>query len=125
MAVTNTNLTISEIDDQSMKYLKITDLENIFKIYKDQKGKYFFNLNTTLYLDVADDAILYYICDYDMQWPLLSYKIYETTRLAWLLMKLNKVKPVDVFKPKVAGDIVKYLPKDQMTGLIQSLNNII
>ena len=125
MAVTSTNLTITDIDSESKKYLKITDFENIFKIYIDQKGNYFYNLNASLYLDVADDILLDYICDYDMQWPLLSYKIYGTTRLAWLLMKLNKVKPADVFKLKMTGETVKYLPKDQMTGLIQSLNNIV
>ena len=69
-------------------------------------------MNASLYLDAADDILLDYICDYDMQWPLLSYKIYGTTRLAWLLMKLNKVKPADVFKLKMTGETVKYLPKD-------------
>jgi len=35
MAVTSTNLTITDIDSESKKYLKITDFENIFKIYID------------------------------------------------------------------------------------------
>lgn len=117
-------MTLSDIDTSKLKFLKITDFENIFNIYQDKKGNYFYNLNSSLYLDIADDTLLSYICDYDMQWPLLSYKIYGTTRLAWLLMKINNVKPKDVFKLVKAGDTIKYLSKDQMNGLITTLNNI-
>lgn len=117
-------MTLSDINTTEMKFLKITDFENILDIYQDKRGNYFYNLNNSLYLDAADDIMLTYICDYDMQWPLLSYKIYGTTRLAWLLMKLNKVSPKDVFKMLKTGDKVKYLQKEQMNGLIMSLNNV-
>ena len=47
-----------------------------------------------------------------MHWTLLSYKLYNTTHFAWLLMKINDVNTKDVFKKLRAGDIVKYLPAD-------------
>lgn len=103
-------------------YLKITDFENFFNVYQDKKGNYFYNLNSTMYLNIADEVLLDFICDYEMQWPLISYKIYGTTRLAWLLMKINNVHPRDVFKNKKPGDIVKYIEKDQMTTLIANMN---
>lgn len=116
-------MNLSTIDRSEMPYLRITDFENLFNIYQDKKNNYFYNLNATLYLDIPDDKTLTYINDYDSQWPLLSYKLYGTTRLAWLLMKINKVQSKDVFKLIKAGETIKYVPKDIMNGLIASLNN--
>ena len=32
-------------------YLKLTDLDNFFNVYKDKRGNYVFNLNNSLYFD--------------------------------------------------------------------------
>ena len=116
-------MVLTDIDTSSMKFLKITDFENILNIYQDSKGNYFFNLNNSLYLNIANDALLSYTNDYVSHWPLISYKIYGTTRLAWLLMKINNVEAKDVFKYVEIGTKIKYLPKDQMNGLITTLNH--
>ena len=52
----------------------------------------------------------------------MSYIIYGTTRLAWLLMKLNKVKAADVFAQLKAGTTVKYLTKDIVQKIIETIN---
>ena len=49
-----------------------------------------------------------------MHWTLISYKIYGTTRLAWLLWKANNVQMADTFKVKMPGDIVYYLPRENV-----------
>lgn len=112
---------ISDLDIDK-KYLRITDFENFFNVYQDKKGNYFYNINTNMYLDIAEDVLDEYVCTYDMQWPLISYKLYGTTRLAWLLMKINKVQPKDVFKLKHPGDVVKYIEKQQMLNLVAEIN---
>jgi len=98
---------VYDILDES--WLKITDLENMFEVYVDGKGQYAYNLNETMYIDVPDSLLSEFTCDCVMHWPLISHKIYGTTRLAWLLQKINKVQPEDMFKAKNPSDKVKYL----------------
>ena len=94
------------------QWLKITDLENMFDVYVRQDGGYAYNLNETVYVDVPDSQLLDYVCQTRMHWPLISYRIYGTTRLAWLLMKVNRVQPDDMFRAKEPSETVKYLDPD-------------
>ena len=112
-----------DVYNQVPNYWKTTDLENLFDINQDPMDRYWFNLNENLYLDVPDAALNTYTCQYaEMHWPLISYMIYGTTRLAWLLMKLNGVKIEDVFLPKRAADTVKYISKESLPQIIKVVN---
>lgn len=110
-------------DEQTLKYLKITDFENFFDIHQDKNDRYFYNLNSTLYFDVDENSLLEYTCTINMHWTLISYKLYGTTRLAWLLWKLNNISPADIFKVKHPGEKVKYLDKQYVEGIVADLNN--
>lgn len=114
-------MTIRDLD-VDMPQLRITDFENFFNVHQDKDGNYFFNLNTTMYVNAAPEVQLTHVCNCKMHWPLVSYKLYGTTRLAWMLMKLNNVKPADVFKPLMPGDTVKYIDKTQMNSLVADMN---
>lgn len=114
--------TLSEMDNSGLSFLRITDYENSLNVYKDTSGNYFFNLNNNLYLTVKKSAILTYVSDYDVQWPLLAYKLYGNTRLAWILMKVNGVKPKDVFKKISTGDTVKYISKSSVEDILSEIN---
>lgn len=103
------------------KYLKITDLENIFDIYVDKRNNAVFNLNETLYINVDVSQLPEFICNAEMHWTTLSYKIYGTTRLAWLLLKVNNVDARQIFDAKQPGDKVKYLPKKYVDGVVASI----
>ena len=116
-------MVIYDIKNSDMDYIKITDFENILSIYIDKKNNYFFNLNSTVYINISDDQILTYVCDFELQWPLISYKIYGTTRLAWLLMKINNVNIKDVFKTVPIGTKVKYINQERVSDLISDINN--
>lgn len=114
---------LQDIDDQDFNsFLKIYDLENMFDVNVDAKGKRVFNLNKTLYVVVDTEKLPEFICSSEMHWPLISYKIYGTTRLAWLLWKLNDVKASDVFKAKQPKDVVKYLPREYKDAIIADIN---
>lgn len=58
-----------------------------------------------------------------MHWPLISYKIYNSTRLAWLLWKVNNVSMIDTFKAKQPGDIIYYLPQDLVKSIVSDINS--
>lgn len=112
------DLDISQFDS----FLKIHDLENFFDVRVDQKGNRVFSLNKTVYVDADYGRLPEFVCDQTMHWPLISYRLYGTTRLVWLLWKLNNVKAEDMFKAKQPKDIVKYLPQPQSDSLVADIN---
>lgn len=103
--------------------LKITDLENEFDIYQDKRGNLVFDINRTLYINVDKSILLTFLCDCEMHWTLISYRIYGTTRLAWLLWKLNDVGPDTIFNAKNPGDQILYLPKQYVDTLVANIND--
>ena len=107
-----------KIADLDEDYLKITDLENMLSLFVDKRNRLMFNLNETMYIDADDDALMTYVCKHPLHWTTLSYNIYGTTRLAWLLCKVNNVKCKDIFKPKMPGDEVKYLPTSYIDNIV-------
>ena len=113
----------SDVYDRTPDYWKTTDLENLFDIEQDGLGKLGFNLNESLYLQMPDRVKATYVCQYaEMHWPLISYAIYGTTRLAWLLMKINGVKAEDMFVPRRAAETVKYITKDMLLQIVKTIN---
>lgn len=113
---------ISDIATGSAKdTLKITDLENIFNIYEDD-GNYYYNLNETLVIDFNKDQLSRYVVTHDMHWPTISYQLYETTRLAWLLMKANKVDKRAAFDVIPAGTVVYFPSVEVVQSIVTSLN---
>lgn len=109
--------------DESHNYLKITDLENWFNVHVDKRDNTVFDLNRTIYINVDPSALPDFICDHEMHWPLISYKIYGTTRLAWLLWKINRVEADSIFIAKLPGEKVKYLPKQYVDSITADLND--
>ena len=114
---------IKDFQPNERAYLKMTDLENFFNVYLDKRGNYVYNLNTSIYFDIEDNALEEYVLNHDMHWTLISYKLYQTPRLAWLLMKLNNISAADVFKKRLASEKVKYIPKKQLETLISMLGD--
>ena len=112
---------ISEMNSVNSQ-LKVTDFENFFDIHVDRRQKDMFNLNTTLYISTSASSLPTHTCTTNCFWPLISYKIYGTTRLAWLLMKLNGVTADDVFDMKVPGDKVYYIPSDHLQSILNEVN---
>ena len=102
---------LNELDIGNINgYLKITDLENIFDVFTDKRDNAVFNLNESLYINVDPSVLPEHICSSEMHWTTLSYILYGTTRLAWLLMKINNVDAKDVFVSKKPGERIRYLP---------------
>lgn len=116
MKITDITQEIDNFND----VFKITDLEHFFTVHEDN-GKYKYNLNETLYIDAPDTEYSHYVLKHDLFWTTISYNIYGTTRLAWLLMKLNNVKAKDMFAIVRAGQSVKYIKKDAVQSVIDTI----
>lgn len=92
--------------------------ENIFNVYQlenSNNNKYaFYNiLNKVSFPDGLDEAIFeYYKVDGQIPLTTLSYNIYNTQHLWWLIMILNKIKnPVKLI---ASGSIIKTIKKEYL-----------
>ena len=86
------------------------DLDKMFSLFIDEKGRWQYNLNSTFYLiDIPDEVCQWYICPTDMHWPSIAWKVYGSTRLAWFLMKLNDIRDQNIFEQVKAGTKIRYL----------------
>ena len=114
---------IREIEEK----LSATDLANIFNVYEDSKlgdKNYTYNVNRTMHVTGLQnpDNSLYeeYTAHKGDTWTGISYKYYGTTRLWWLICKMN-----DIFDPTELpdwGTKVKILKEDyvrEILGLIK------
>lgn len=100
---------------------KVTDLENAFTVHEDSKHNLVFNLNETIYLNIAKSSLKRFIPDHPMHWSLISYKLYGTTRLAWILMKTNGVRANRIFSRVLPTQVVYYLDKGKVQEILSSI----
>lgn len=111
---------ISEIDDS----VKLVDFENFFDVYENQndiRKPYTFNINSTIYFDGVPQKE--YKLTHDMFWTTLSHEIYETTRLWWILMKVNNVDKNHIFDSVKSGSTVKYIDKDTVRRILLDIKD--
>ena len=99
--------------------------ENIFKVSLiDNKDKsfYFYNtLNRVIFPDNIDkDVFDIKVLNVDTPWTTLSYQIYGSISLWWVIFLLNK--PEYVFLAK-AGKQYKYIKPEYMQSVLQNLKN--
>ena len=113
---------LSDLDQSNFNYLELQDFENILNInYVDNKY-YLYDLNSTLYISGNTEEIENFVLKTDAHWPLISYLIYGTTRLWWLLCKLNNANINDIFEVKEVGTIIKFLPKGSLQKILDLIN---
>ena len=107
---------------KSGELLSGEDLEQMLNVYLDKHGVWNLNINSSFYaVNLPDEILSAYVCPSDMRWPSISYNIYGTTRLAWLLMKINGVRGAAIFREVRSGFAVKYLDMSRYVNKILSL----
>ena len=106
-----------------------TRYENIFKVYKLLKDKdnsyYFYNiLNKVMIPDSIDKNIYNTLTPAkNTAWTILSYRIYGTMDLWWLIYLINKPKNIFLAQASVAHKYIKPEYVDSiLTDIEQQLN---
>ena len=101
-----------------------TRYENIFKLYtveKDSNSSYYYYniLNKVIIPNSIDQSLLGTIdLDRKLPWTTLSYKLYNTTQLWWLIVLLNK--PSNIFYAS-AGTQYKYILQSNIDGILTDI----
>ena len=74
------------------------NIENIYSVIKDSDSGYYYNiLNKVSFPDNMDEQLFtYYIPNGREAWTTISYKVYGTIKLWWLIADFNKItNPID------------------------------
>jgi hypothetical protein len=106
--------------------LQPNDLANLFNVYtlnKNGTNSYVYNINRTINMvgieNMSNTNYSLYKVQNGDTWPLISYKNYNTTRLWWLVCKVNqKFDPTD--EPEV-GSTVKIINTSIVEAIIKSI----
>lgn len=98
--------------------------ENIFNLYEIEDigtNFIFYNINNKISLptDLDDRVFEYWIVPGLMPLTTISYKIYDTQHLWWLIMLVNGIKnPVKLFTP---GSTIKTIKKEYLNQVYTSI----
>jgi hypothetical protein len=80
-------------DINELSKLDTENLENIFNVYREENGMYFYNLLQTVVFPQKLPSTLfkrYTIC-YGDTWPFISFKMFNTPNLWWLILLANNI----------------------------------
>lgn len=78
----------------SLPPLAPTRYENLFEVYNTKSGHFFYNINKTLHFpgDIDPEFFDYYEVDQGTHFTTLSYKVYGTIDLWWLILLANNIQ---------------------------------
>lgn len=122
MAVNNIDKTFNEVSEYK---LKNTSLLNMFNILEEDNN-YFLNLfrSYTVYNDIKSDIVFYdtYEISNNDFWENISYDIYQTVYLWWIICLINDV--INPFEEIDDGKNIKVLRYVYIPYLIREIKNL-
>jgi hypothetical protein len=97
--------------------------ERIFKMYQTGQSQYFYNILQAIYFpdDIDNTKVAFYPVQVNSPWTTISYNIYGSIELWWLIMLVNK--SYNPIQNPLAGTVVKYIRPEYLNEILQELNN--
>lgn len=110
-----------QIDFADLPKLSLYRYENFFNIYEDENKIRFYNLLKSINILPANDSSIEteYIVRPNDTWVYISYKVYNTMDLWWLVCEYNQIK--DATKKPETGKKIKILKKELVWPVISEL----
>ncbi len=92
---------------QDLTKLNIENLENIFNVYQDENGMYFYNLLQTISFPENLPLNLFtpYTIGHGDSWTLISYKTLKNTGLWWMICLVNNI--INPVISPIPGETIK------------------
>lgn len=112
-------------DIDQLTQLAPTRYENIFDVYQTSDGKnyYYYNLSRRVNLEIGtiDPEFLdYYVCNGEQPLTTISYRVYGTIDLWWLIVSLNQLNPTQNVP---AGTALAFIKPDYIESVLQIVNS--
>lgn len=98
--------------------LQSTRYENIFKVHFNEDNLPFYNLNRSINFPNNLDPSLFNVLVYDSptHWPILSYKLYQTIYLWWMITEVNNIRNPFIL-PEI-GSTIRYIKPDYVQYIL-------
>ncbi len=95
--------------------------ENIFNVYTDPNIGYFYNLLKTINFpaDLSSDVYDVYTLMPSDTWPLISWKVYNSIMLWWVICALNNIQNPLIMPP--AGTEIKILKVRYLQNVLSDI----
>jgi len=123
MATIKTNQSYNDITGKRL--INISQLR-LFNILRDDDSEYFMNIFRSFNIneEVVNNTLYYnsYEVGDNEWWDNISYSVYETPNLWWIIAMVNNV--VNPFEELTEGDIIKYLRKEYLYTLMRDVEGI-
>jgi hypothetical protein len=96
--------------------------ENIFNVYIDNNNYYFYNLLQTVVIPDSLPEGYYDVYDvmYGDTWPFISYKVYNTPNLWWVILSTNKI--IDPTTQPTPGGQLKILKSNYVSQILSQIS---
>jgi len=107
---------------QDLPGLELYRYENIFKVYQTgDKNFYFYNIikNIKVPEDINNEIFTLITLQENTPLPTLSYQLYGTTYLWWLICVLNNIQ--NPFDPNNSGKKLKVLKRQYLKTVLNSI----
>ena len=77
---------------EELPKINVENFENIFNVYRDKDGMYFYNLLQTIVLpELTTNLYDNYDIKQGDSWPYISFKTLNNTNLWWIILLANKI----------------------------------
>jgi hypothetical protein len=105
--------------------IESTKLENLFNVYQESTGEYFYNILNTVNFD-SDNMAPYLYDWYSVitgdTYTGISYKHYNTINLWWVICSLNNIQnPTSAPTP---GESIKILKSNYVNDVLTTINRV-
>ena len=106
---------------KDLEKLREENFENIFNVYQDQDGMYFYNLLQTVVFpqDLPANLFDYYNVAYGDTWPFISFKTLGSPNLWWLILLANNIQ--NPLEPLVNGTQLRIPIKDVVREILTQI----
>ena len=111
----------NELTDTDIEQLDSQNMENIFNVYADGDGSYYYNLLKTVNFpeDLNPSVYDIYTAQPKDTWPLIAWKHYGNVKLWWIVCAVNQVDnpvgqpaqgaAIKILKPSVIRSVLSEL----------------
>lgn len=114
----------NQIQDKEVMKLVAQQLENLFHVYQNENGQYYYNITRTVNFPDDLDTRLFdeYVTIRKDTWPLISWKHYKSVKLWWLIPAVNNIEnPIILPTP---GTVLKILKVQIVRDVLSEIEGV-
>lgn len=103
--------------------LSESNFENIFDVFLDENGQYYYNILKTINFpeELQDDLYAVYTTNYNDTWFSLAWKFYNNVKLWWIICAVNNI--YNPFIKLIPGTEIKILNAATIRKLLYTIKS--